>query len=189
MVEKRVRAGLDLGLSESEREELKRIALQALRHKLLGEESPRLRLDSHRLQEKRGAFVSLHKKGMLRGCIGYVEGRRPLWETVREAAVQAALSDPRFPPLRAEELPEVDLEISALTPLERMTDPMDFEVGRHGLVVRKGFMSGLLLPQVAVEHGWDKEQFLSWTCKKAGLSEDAWRRSGTEIYRFSADVF
>ncbi|SHE48773.1 hypothetical protein SAMN02745206_00397 [Desulfacinum infernum DSM 9756] len=189
MTDEKRRAGVDLGLSEGEKRELKKIAYQALRHKLLGAEPAALHLPSEKLTEKRGAFVTLHKKGALRGCIGYVEGHKPLWETVRDAAVQAALSDPRFPPLDADELEEVDLEISALTPLERITDPMDFEIGRHGLVVRKGFHSGLLLPQVAVEHGWDKEQFLSWTCKKAGLPEDAWRRGGVEIYRFSADIF
>lgn len=175
--------------SEEEKATLRDIARQALRWKLLGEPEPYYRGASSRLLEKRGAFVTLHKGQALRGCIGYVEAHKSLWETVKDAAIQAAFSDPRFPPVRADELEELRLEISALSPLERIRDPLDFSIGRHGLVVRKGYHNGLLLPQVAVEHGWGKEEFLSWTCKKAGLPPESWKRGDVELYRFSADVF
>lgn len=175
--------------SEEEKAALKEIARQAIRWRLARDSEPIYRGVSPRLLEKRGAFVTLHKRGALRGCIGYVEGHKPLWETVKDAAVQAAFADPRFPPVRADELEDLELEVSALSPLERIKDPLDFSVGRHGLVVRKSDHSGLLLPQVAVEHGWGKEEFLSWTCKKAGLPPECWKHGDVEIYRFSADVF
>ncbi len=175
--------------SEEEKAALKEIAMQAIRWKLMGDPEPIYRGASPRLLEKRGAFVTLHKGQALRGCIGYVEAHKPLWETVKDAAIQAAFSDPRFPPVRPDELGELRLEVSALSPLERLKDPMDFSIGRHGLVVRKHYHSGLLLPQVAVEQGWGKEDFLSWTCKKAGLPPDCWKHGDVDLYRFSAEVF
>lgn len=179
----------EVSLSEEHKTILRNIALQAIRWKLLGTPEPVYEGEAPELWEKRGAFVTLHKQGTLRGCIGYVEPIKPLWETVKDAAVQAAFSDPRFPPLRADELDALHLEISALSPLERIQDPMDFTIGRHGLVVRKSYHSGLLLPQVASEHGWSKEEFLNWTCKKAGLAPKSWKQREVEVYRFSAEVF
>lgn len=137
-----------------------------------------------------GVFVTLKKGGALRGCIGTVECRQPLAEEIARVAVCAAREDPRFPPVTADELPDLDLEISVLGPLERI-DPLDPDaivIGRHGLVVEQGRRRGLLLPQVAPEWGWDREQFLAHTCRKAGLPLDAWRR-GADVYRFEADVF
>jgi len=137
-----------------------------------------------------GAFVSLHGRQdhELRGCIGRVVVREPLLETVREMAVAAATQDPRFEPVRAAELDGLAIEISVLEP----PYPIRAEqvaVGRHGLIVRHGGHSGLLLPQVPVEHGWDRERFLAMTCRKAGLPEDAWRRVDCELLGFEAEVF
>ena len=137
-----------------------------------------------------GAFVTLKRQGQLRGCIGTLECRRPLAEEIARVAVSAAREDPRFPPLTAAELDGLDVEVSVLGPLERIDpgDPAAIQIGRHGLVVEHGGRRGLLLPQVAVEWGWDREQFLAQTCKKAGLPSDAWRR-GAAVYRFAAEVF
>jgi len=137
-----------------------------------------------------GAFVTLKRGGRLRGCIGTLECRHSLAEEVARVAVSAALKDPRFAPLTSAELDGLDVEVSLLGPLE-VIDPHDaaaFEVGRHGLVVEQGRRRGLLLPQVATEWGWDREQFLVQTCVKAGLPRDAWR-SGARVYRFDAIVF
>ena len=103
-------------------------------------------------------------------------------------AVEAAFGDTRFCALAADELDKIDIEISVLTPLRRIGTPSEIEIGKHGLLVRKGFASGLLLPQVATEHNLDREQFLEWTCRKAGLPEEAWKSKNTDVYVFSADV-
>jgi AmmeMemoRadiSam system protein A len=142
-----------------------------------------------RLGEKCGAFVSLHLDGNLRGCIGYITAQKPLIEAVKEMSECAAFSDPRFSPLSDGELDDVDIEISVLSPFEKITDLSKIEVGRHGLLVRQGFQSGLLLPQVAKEYGWNRDQFLSHTCQKAGLPPSAWRAANVEIEIFSAVVF
>jgi AmmeMemoRadiSam system protein A len=136
-----------------------------------------------------GAFVTLTRDGRLRGCIGFVVAQQPLLETVREAAQAAAFHDPRFPPLRPSELPEIRLELSVLSVPRPVTSLEEIQVGRHGLIVRRGPRSGLLLPQVATEYGWDRDTFLSHTCTKAGLPEDCWREPGTEIEIFGAEVF
>jgi len=141
------------------------------------------------LAARRGAFVTLTHNGRLRGCIGFVFAERPLLETVREAARAAAFHDPRFPPLRAAELPEIRLELSVLSEPQPVHDLEQIQVGQHGLIVRRGARSGLLLPQVATEYGWDRDTFLSHTCTKAGLPEDSWREPGTEIEIFGAEVF
>jgi len=142
------------------------------------------------LPEATGAFVTLKKGGQLRGCIGTLECRRALPEEVARVAVSAAKEDPRFEPVRASELPDLDVEVSVLGPLEPIdpNDPTAIVIGRHGLVVEQGFRRGLLLPQVATEWGWDRETFLSQTCVKAGLPSDCWR-SGAKVFRFAADVF
>jgi hypothetical protein len=142
-----------------------------------------------RLAEPRGVFVTLHRQGQLRGCIGYVEAVKPLLEAVREMAVCAASEDPRFPPVRPEELAALDVEVTVLSPLRRITDPESVEVGRHGLVVRRGGRSGLLLPQVPVEQGWDRVTFLEHTCLKAGLPTNAWQDPATELMVFTGQVF
>ena len=135
-----------------------------------------------------GAFVTLRVRGDLRGCIGYPEGDRLLVEVVERCAISAAVSDPRFPAVSASEWPLIDVEISVLGPIERVDDISDVEVGRHGLIAELGPRRGLLLPQVAVEWQWDREEFASQTCIKAGLPKDAWRTSAT-LFKFEAEVF
>ena len=145
--------------------------------------------ESSVLREKRGGFVTLKKNGDLRGCIGYIEAYKPLYKTIREMALAAAFDDPRCPPVDISELPEIEVEISVLTPLREIDDPGLVEVGRDGLLIRHGGSSGLLLPQVAVEYGWSREEFLAHTCRKAGLMPDCWRRSGCRLFTFSAEIF
>jgi uncharacterized protein len=135
-----------------------------------------------------GAFVSIHTAGVLRGCLGRIEFDRAIAENVAHLASVVSDSDPRFAPLTARELDSTEIEISALTPEEEVIDVSEIEVGRHGLIIEQGHRRGLLLPQVATEHGWDRETFLDQTCVKAGLARDAWRR-GARIFRFEAQVF
>ena len=182
------KTGIDMGLTDDEKQALLRIARASILAELAGKKPPAAR-GQGALEEKRGAFVCLKRRGRLRGCIGFIEARKPLARTVEEMAVAAALQDPRFPPLREEEMKEISLEISVLTPLRKTADVGQIEVGTHGLYVRKGSRAGLLLPQVATEYGWDRDTFLKETCRKAGLVPDAWRDPETEIYLFSADVF
>ena len=139
------------------------------------------------LEARLGAFVSLHKEEVLRGCIGYVQATLPLYRTVMDAAEAAALRDPRFPPLQPPELPGVGLEISVLS-VFRAVRPDEIEVGAHGLMITQDLARGLLLPQVAVARQWDRERFLEEACRKAGLPPDAWRR-GAIIEGFTAEVF
>jgi AmmeMemoRadiSam system protein B/AmmeMemoRadiSam system protein A len=140
------------------------------------------------LKAPRGAFVTLTEDGTLRGCIGFTEARFPLYETVTQAALYAATEDPRFRPVNVPELKRLEYEISVLTPLSKVENPALIEVGRHGLVVEKDGKRGLLLPQVATENGWGREEFLRQTCLKAGLPAEAWRQ-GTELFSFEAIVF
>jgi hypothetical protein len=135
-----------------------------------------------------GAFVTLHRNGDLRGCIGHIEPTEPLGRVVPRCAVAASSSDPRFPAVTTSELDAIEIEISLLGPLEPIAGPQDILVGRDGLVVERGWQRGLLLPQVATEWGWDAEAFLAHTCQKAGLPRDAWKQ-GTKIWRFEAEVF
>jgi AmmeMemoRadiSam system protein B/AmmeMemoRadiSam system protein A len=184
-----MRTGVDLGLSPEEKKTLREIALQAIHSKCRKQPMPEVLINSSKLKEAMGAFVSLHKGNELRGCIGTIEGCRPLHQTVKEMAIQAAFADPRFSPLDADELDELDLEISVLTPLERIKDPSQIEIGKHGLLIRTESHSGLLLPQVATQCGLDRYQFLEWTCRKASLPTDAWKEADTKIFIFSADIF
>lgn len=138
--------------------------------------------------EKRGVFVTLHRNGELRGCIGYPLPMKPLWEAVQEMALAAAFDDPRFPAVGAGELGALDIEISVLTVPQKVAGPGDVQVGRDGIIVSKGFQRGLLLPQVPLEQGWDLEQYISYGCRKAGLPADEWRK-GVQIETFQAIVF
>lgn len=176
-------------LTEKEKEVLLDIVKKTIAGRLNNKNLPKISVDSKTLQEKRGAFVTLKKRGHLRGCIGYIKAVKPLWETVQEMAVAAAFHDPRFPSLKPEEFKDLSLEISVLSPLQRIDDINVIEVGKHGLYIVRGYNSGLLLPQVAIEYGWDRETFLKETCYKAGLPPQAWMDKETEIYIFSADYF
>jgi AmmeMemoRadiSam system protein A len=135
-----------------------------------------------------GAFVTLHQSGRLRGCVGQVEHPGPLAETVVRAAINAALHDARFPPVVPDELVNLEIEISVLSPLEPIA-PQAVTVGLHGLMIVQGDSRGLLLPQVAAERQWSAPQFLDETCAKAGLPSDAWKISAVRIYAFTAEVF
>ncbi len=140
-------------------------------------------------KEHRGVFVTLHKEGMLRGCIGYVQAVKPLAGAVVDMARAAAFEDPRFPSLAPDEFDSIDIEISIMSPLEPAHSIRDVVVGKHGIVIRRGMMQGLLLPQVAVEENWDRETFLMHACSKAGLISSAWEDDETSILIFTAEVF
>jgi len=183
------KAGIDLGLSDQEKKTLHHIAKTVIESKARGKSVPEFKVESPMLEENRGAFVTINKKGQLRGCIGYIEGHGSLYKTIEEMAEAAAFRDPRFSPVKEKELPELEIEISVLTPLKKITDVNEIEVGKHGIYIKKGWFSGLLLPQVATEYGWDRQTFLEHTCQKAGLPSSAWREKDTEIYIFSADIF
>lgn len=141
------------------------------------------------LKEKRGVFVTLKVDGMLRGCIGMIRAAKPLYEAVAEMAHAAAFDDPRFQPLSETELDGIEVEISVLSPLSRVEDFSEIRVGRDGLMIRLDFHSGLLLPQVAREHGWNLTTFLEQTCLKAGLPKNSYKDKAAEIYRFTAEIF
>jgi|SRR3989339_562207 len=182
-------------LKPEEGRELLKLAKGAVVSVLSGknfEISPVLR---ERFGKKQGVFVTLHKNGKLRGCIGYPEPVIPLFEATARAASAAAFRDPRFPPLKRDELPEIKFEISVLTVPEKIKNSSpaqccrEIEIGRDGLIVSMGPYSGLLLPQVAVEHNMSKEEFLCCCCEKAGLHADEWKNGGCEICRFQAQVF
>jgi AmmeMemoRadiSam system protein A len=176
-------------LSDADKKELLRIARASIAAALNDRPGERSEQSGASLKERCGAFVTLHLRGELRGCIGYIEARFPLYETIEEAAAKAAFEDPRFLPLSAEEFEDVEIEISVLSPLQKVLNVEEIEVGKHGLVIDGGYTRGLLLPQVATEYGWGREQFLTQTCRKAGLPADAWKKKGVTIYSFTSDVF
>ena len=164
------------------------IAREAIESYVNKQERIKIKETNPKLREKRGVFVTLTKSGQLRGCIGYIQPIKPLCEAVRDMAIEAAVNDPRFTPLQKGELNEIEIEISVLSPLKKIENVTEIEVGRDGIFIKKGFHSGLLLPQVATENNWDREEFLRHTCYKAGLPSDAWKE-GAEIYIFSAEIF
>jgi AmmeMemoRadiSam system protein B/AmmeMemoRadiSam system protein A len=144
---------------------------------------------SESLNQERGAFVTLKEGGALRGCVGYTSAVKPLYMTVRDTATLAALRDSRFPPVSASELPQLDYEISVLSPLRRVLDVRQIKVGEHGLLMKNGAYQGLLLPQVPVEERWDRNKFLEETCAKAGMPATCWKDQNTDIFMFTAVVF
>ncbi len=176
-------------LNKEEKRKLMEIAKASIVESVTGKKGSYSEVTEERLKENCGAFVTIKKHGQLRGCIGYIIAVKPLHETVKDVARSAAINDPRFRPMTEEELKDMEIEISALTPLKRIDDVSEIEVGKHGLYMKRGFYSGILLPQVATEYGWDRDTFLQHTCQKAGLPVTAWKDSSTEIYIYSADVF
>ncbi len=176
-------------LTLDEKRKLMHIARTTIENVVRGEPITEFDVSEPRLLEDRGAFVTIHRHGKLRGCIGYIIGVKPLYQTVREVAESAALRDPRFNPVRPQELGDLDLEISALSVPRIITNVEEIQIGVHGIIMRKGYHQGLLLPQVATEYGWDRKTFLEHTCLKAGLPTDAWKDKDTEIQIFSAEVF
>src|SRR5262245_33943331 len=173
-------------IEPADRERCLQLARGAIAAYLAGLAAP-VAAPSPLMERRAGVFVSLHKGSTLRGCIGHIEPDRQLSRAIPDAAIAAASSDPRFDPMTFEELADVHIELSILGPLERIGGVGDIEVGRHGLLIERGWSRGLLLPQVAVEWGWDAEAFLSQTCHKAGLPPGAWRTA--TVWRFEAEVF
>jgi AmmeMemoRadiSam system protein A len=174
-------------LTEAEQDFLLRLARRVLEATAAGNGIPPAEQPQGGLRERRGAFVTLRKWGELRGCIGQVEALRSVCETVCECAMAAALCDPRFEPVSPDEVPCLSIELSVLSPLADMS-PERIELGRHGLLVSEGERRGVLLPQVPLELGWDREQFLEETCRKAGLPPDAWQH-GARIQAFTTQIF
>ncbi|MHB8834294.1 MAG: AmmeMemoRadiSam system protein B [Candidatus Methylomirabilia bacterium] len=175
-------------LDGAARAELLGIARRAIAETVRGSQRFESKSANPALQTPQGAFVTITIGGQLRGCIGTFREDTPLFRTVAQMAQAAAREDPRFPPLTAAELPKIHVEISALTPMKPVADVAEIEVGRHGLYITRGFNSGVLLPQVATEYGWDRTTFLEQTCRKAGLPKNAWQE-GAKILSFEAEVF
>ncbi len=163
--------------------ELARVTVAA---SVRGQPLPRLPHDPE-LAVPRGVFVSLHREGALRGCLGHIEPDQPVGEAVQRMAVASAHDDPRFPPVAPDELEDLAVEVSVLSPTVRIR-PAEVVPGRDGLIVQRGPRMGVLLPQVAVEQGWDRTAFLRAVCQKALLPEEAWRDPGTELFAFRAQV-
>jgi uncharacterized protein len=175
-------------LSEVDGRELLVLARKAIVEAVTRGELPKTIPHEGVFGERRGVFVTLHARGELRGCIGTTENDEPLGEATIRCAASAALHDPRFPPMRSEELGELSIEISVLSQLAPIR-PEEIEIGRHGLVVSDENHRGLLLPQVAPEHGLNRDQFLAETCRKARLPQEAWRWPSTRIQGFTCEVF
>ena len=176
-------------LTDAERATLLKLARETIAQYLKDGKRVALSRAEGLLAENCGAFVTLHKRGQLRGCIGNMIGMRPLIETIQEMAISSATQDPRFRRVTPDELADIDIEISVLSPMKRIKDVNEIEVGTHGILMRRGMYQGVLLPQVATEWGWNREEFLAHTCEKAGLPMDAWRDPETAIEIFSAEVF
>jgi AmmeMemoRadiSam system protein A len=175
-------------LSDADGRELLVLARKAIVEAVTRKELPETIPHEGIFGERRGVFVTLHVRGELRGCIGTTESDEVLGHATVRCAASAALHDPRFPAMRSEELAALNIEISVLSPLTPIR-PEEIEIGRHGLVVSDGNHRGLLLPQVAPEHGLNREQFLTETCRKARLPQDAWRWPSTRIQGFTCEVF
>jgi len=178
-------------LNDSQRKRLLQIARESItsyvkdgKRKTFAKETDPL------LNQPMGAFVTLHEAGELRGCIGNMVGLGPLYQTVAGMAIEAATGDPRFQRLSTAEIDKIDIEISVLSPLQKVKSVDEIKIPGHGVIVKSGFNSGVYLPQVAMETGWSKEEFLTSLCgQKAGLRPDAWKDPATELYIFTAEVF
>ena len=176
--------------SPAERQELLRLARQTVESVARTGKPPAYECTLPALERKRGAFVTLHQRGRLRGCIGHFEAERPVWKTVMEMAIAASTQDPRFPRVSAAELDSLDYEISVLSPLRKIKDWREIRLGIHGVQVGRGFRRGVFLPQVATETGWDLDTFMGELCsQKAGLPREAWKDPRTDLYVFTAEVF
>jgi len=175
-------------LSGSESKTLLNIARKAIIHLLRGEEYTPGEQKEPALNQCSGCFVTITQNGQLRGCIGHFQSQEPLYLEVATMAIAAASQDPRFPPMTDADRDNFSLEITILSPLEKIDDVKQIEVGTHGIYIVKGLNRGVLLPQVATEYGWDRETFLSQTCAKAGLIGNAWQQPDAEIYIFSGEI-
>ena len=175
-------------LTKKEQRELLKIARATIVDYVTNRKVPVATSPSPGLNLHSGCFVTIKQKGELRGCIGNFVSDQPLYQLVQEMAVSAATRDPRFYPMKAEDLADFALDISVLSPLEKADSVEEIKVGKHGIYIVKGTYRGVLLPQVATEYGWNRDQFLQHTCIKAGLPQDAWQGE-CDIYIFTAQVF
>jgi len=171
---------------EGEKKELLVIARKAITEYVTSGKAPEIEIKNPKFKTDGAVFVTLKKNGNLRGCIGNIQPIMPLYQSVIKNAVAASSSDPRFPPMKKEELKDIDIEISILSPLKPLKDVKDIQPGKHGLVIIKGVHSGILLPQVATEFGWDRETFLEQVCMKAGLPRGSWKDA--ELFSFTAEI-
>ena len=176
-------------LNSQQKKELLNIARKTVESYVRDKKVPDFKVTDPELLKDEGAFVTLHEKGRLRGCIGNIIGTQPLWLTVRDMAVHSSSRDPRFEPVVPDELKDIRIEISVLSQPKRVRDVNEIKMGTHGVIVKHGLNSGVYLPQVATETGWSKEEFLSNLCTKAGLPADTWKDKKTELYIFTAQVF
>ena len=172
--------------TQGEKKELLSMARKAIAEHVTSGKTPDVETSNPKFKSDGAVFVTIKKNGSLRGCIGNVQAVMPLYQSVIKNAIAASSSDPRFPPMTKEELKDIDVEVSILSPLNQLRDVTDIQVGKHGLVIRKGMQSGLLLPQVAAELGWDRETFLEQICAKAGLTKGSWKDA--ELYTFTAEI-
>jgi len=175
-------------LTKKEQKELLKIARETIVEYVTNRKIPAFVTMSPGLNLHSGCFVTIKQQGELRGCIGNFVSDQPLYQLVQEMAISAATRDPRFYPMKCEDLTAFSLDISVLSPLKQAASVEEIQVGVHGIYIVKGSYRGVLLPQVATEYGWNRDQFLQHTCIKAGLPEDAWQ-GDCEIYLFSAQVF
>jgi len=176
-------------LSLEEKQALVAIARTAIENYVLCDEEYVEPREEKNLNVRSGCFVTIKQDGKLRGCIGNFQSELPLFKEVAKIAISSAVRDPRFYPMKEEDLSNYSLELSVLSPLQKIEDIEQIEVGQHGIYLEKGYYRGVLLPQVASEHGWDRTTFLKQTCTKAGLPTDAWEAEDAEIYIFSAQIF
>jgi MEMO1 family protein len=183
------KVGVELGLTAKEKDTLRNVVKKTLQAVVNGDRMPTFTDFSGKLGEKWGAFVTLNKRGSLRGCIGNIIGNQALILTVADMTRAAALEDPRFNRVQPSELPDITFEISVLTPIRKLGSIEDIVIGRDGLIITRGYNRGLLLPQVASDYAWDRTTFLEQTCRKANLPTDAWKDKNTLIEVFSAEVF
>lgn len=175
-------------LTKKERRDLLKIARDTIVEYVTNRRVPAVSSASPGLNLHSGCFVTVKQRGELRGCIGNFVSEQPLYQLVQEMAVSAATRDPRFYPMKADDLADFTLDISVLSPLKKAASVEEIRVGVHGIYIIKGTYRGVLLPQVATEYHWNREQFLQHTCIKAGLPQDAWQGE-CDIYIFSAQVF
>jgi len=178
-------------MDEKDKKTLLSIARESIKSAITDTPSEQAQIEiiSPELNEISGAFVTLKTHGKLRGCIGRMVSDIPLHKLVSEMAISAAKEDPRFSKIKPSDLEDLEIDISALSPLQKIDDPLDFELGRHGIYIKKGSSNGCFLPQVATETGWTKEEFLSKCCSmKAGLSPDTWKKRGIDVYIFTSEI-
>lgn len=173
-------------LTEKEKKELLSLARNAITEYVTNGKFPEVEMKNPKLKADGAVFVTVKRDGSLRGCIGHIQPIMPLYQSVIENAIAACSSDRRFPPMKKDELKDMDVEVSILSLLEPLKDVKNIQVGKHGLIIVKGMQSGLFLPQVATELGWDRETFLEHLCSKAGLPKDAWKDA--ELYTFTAEI-